>query len=248
MTDLDQVLSLPAGSWADTVTGMLADRLAGRPDLVVCLPTGSTPRPIYDRLPDALRARQVDLSAATIVALDEYVGLPSDHLARCDVVLRTQLLDRLDVPPRRLVRLEVDALEPETAAAAFDEAIVAIGGLDLVLLGLGRNGHVAMNEPGSTADTSTRVVELAAATRDVAIGYGADPPPTHGLTMGLRQILAAREIWLLATGAGKAAILSRALTETPSAAVPASLLLDHPALHVIVDDAAWPMTAECRQG
>ena len=231
---------LPAAAWAEQVAGLLADRLAARPDLVVCLPTGSTPLPMYEALPGILRARSLSAAAATVVLLDEYVGLPAGHRARCDSMLRRGLLDHLDPGVARFITFEVDDLSPQAACTKVDAAVTAAGGLDLVVLGLGRNGHVGMNEPGSAPAATTRVVELAPSTRAAAIGYGVDPPPTYGVTLGMEGILAAREIWLLATGAPKAEILARVLDEPSSADVPASLLRGHPGLRIIVDDEAAP--------
>jgi glucosamine-6-phosphate deaminase len=228
----------PEAAWADHVAALLAERLTAQPDLVVCLPTGSTPLPIYDRLPAALRDRGASADDATVVALDEFLGLPAGHRTRCDEILHQRLVRRLGQPGPRFVAFDVDGLDPEAACAAFDRDVARLGGLDLVVLGLGRNGHVGMNEPGSATDAPTRVVALAPSTRAAAIGYGADPPPTHGVTLGMAAILAAREVWLLATGTEKASILRRTIGGPATTDIPASLLRGHPALRVIVDEAA----------
>ena len=233
---------LPASAWADHVAGLLADRLAARPDLVVCLPTGTTPLPVYEALPGILRARSLSAAAATVVLLDEYVGMAAGHRARCDSMLRRGLLDRLDPGVARFISFDVDDLSPQAACTKFDAAVSSAGGLNLVVLGLGRNGHIGMNEPGSAPDAPTRVVELTPSTRTAAIGYGVDPPPTHGVTLGMVGILAAREIWLLATGAAKAGILARVLDGPSTSDVPASLLRGHPGLRIIVDDEAAPVS------
>ncbi|MEX1172404.1 MAG: glucosamine-6-phosphate deaminase [Chloroflexota bacterium] len=230
-----------AAAWADHVAALLAERLAERPGLVVCLPTGATPLPVYARLPAAMAPLGATARRSTIVLLDEYLGLPAGHPARCDVVLRRELVDRL-APPPCMVAFGVDGRDPGAACAAFDEAIADAGGLDLVILGLGRNGHVGMNEPGAPADAPTRVVELAGSTREAARGYGVDPPPTHGVTLGMAGMLAAPEIWLLATGRTKATILEAAVDGPVTEDVPASLLRDHPGLRIIADDAAAPPT------
>lgn len=229
---------LPGASWADHVASLLADRLDARPGLVACLPTGSTPGPVYERLPGVLASRGVSAAAATVVLLDEYLGVPAGHLARCDSMLGRGLLDRLDPAAGRVITFDVDRLDGTAACAAFDGAVAAAGGLDLVVLGLGRNGHIGMNEPGSPANAPTRVVALAPSTREAARHYGVDPPPAHGVTLGMAGILASPEIWLLATGAHKADILAATLDGPPTADVPASLLRDHPGLRIIVDDAA----------
>lgn len=228
---------VPAEAFGPVVAARLADRLAARPALVVCLPTGRTPLPVYEHLPSAIAARGASAERATVVLLDEYLGLPPGHPARSDVVLRREVVERL-APAPRFVSFDVDGADPARACAAFDRAIAEAGGLDLVILGLGANGHVGMNEPGSPVGAPTRVVDLAASTREAAIGYGADPPPTRGLTLGMAGIAAAREVWLLATGSAKAGILARTLDGPMSDEVPASLLRSHPGLRVIVDDAA----------
>jgi glucosamine-6-phosphate deaminase len=230
---------IASASLAAALAARLADAIAASPSLVLCLPTGSTPLPIYDRLPTALDERGVSAAGITVVALDEYLGLPAGHPARCDVVLRRRLLDRLVPPVAAFVPFGVDDAAPAAAGAALDAAVADHGGLDLVVLGLGANGHVGMNEPGTARDAPTRVVALAQSTREAAIAYGADPPPTHGLTLGMATILAAREIWLLATGARKASILAATVDGPVTPDVPASLLRGHPGLRVLVDtDAA----------
>ncbi len=229
---------LPADAWADHVARLLADRLAARPNLVVCLPTGSTTGPVYDALPGILRARSLSAAAVTVVLLDEYVGLAAGHQARCDSMLRRGLLDRLDPGVARFISFDVDDLSPQAASRKVDAAVSAAGGLDLVVLGLGRNGHIGMNEPGSAPDAPTRPVELTPATRDAAIGYGADPPPKQGVTLGIASILGAREVWLLATGSAKAEVLSRTLDGPVTTDVPASLLRGHPGLRIFVDHEA----------
>lgn len=229
---------VPSASFGEVVAARLADRLTARPSLIVCLPTGSTPLPVYEALPGVLARRNVSAAEATIVLLDEYLGLPAGHPARCDAVLRRTLLERLVPGPRAFVPFEVDGIEGAQACARVNAAIDAVGGLDLVVLGLGANGHVGMNEPGSEPDSATRVVELAASTREAARGYGADTPPTHGVTLGLATIRAAREIWLLARGGHKAAIVARTVGGPVTSNVPASLLRGHHGLLVMADEAA----------
>ncbi len=227
---------LPTDRWAARVAAELAARLADPAGQRICLPTGGTPAPIYLMVPAALAELGADAGTATVVLLDEYVGLAPDDPARCDRMLRTQLIDRLDPPPR-FVPIPVDDRSPEEAAAALDaEAAV---GLDLVVLGLGRNGHVGMNEPGSAADAPTRAAPIEPGTLRTAVeDYGAVGRPAGGITLGLRRILEAREVWLLVSGAAKAEILARVLNGRIGPEVPATYLRQHPALRVIVDEAA----------
>jgi glucosamine-6-phosphate deaminase len=199
--------------------------------LRLCLPTGKTPIPAYG----AFAAARGRLDAATVFLLDEFV-LPDGHPARCDVMLQTGLLDLLQAPPRTLHRLDVAgdlAAECERYAA-----LVADGGLDLTLLGLGGNGHIGLNEPGTSSDSPTRVVDLHPQTVQHAAQYGGVAAPQHGVTLGMAAILASQEIWLLVTGRHKAEILSRAVTGPMGSDVPATFLRNHPNVWVLTDEDA----------
>jgi glucosamine-6-phosphate deaminase len=227
---------LPTAEWAAAVGAELAERLSSRPDLRICLPTGETPAPLYAELVAAEAEGRVSFGAATLVLLDEWVGLPPGDPARCDVSLRAALLERLRTPPAAYIPIDVDGPDPEAAAARHD---AAAAGLDLALVGLGMNGHVGLNEPGSGPDAPTRLARVAASTRDAAVSrYGASLPPTAGITIGVARLLAADEVWLLVTGERKAEILRRVLEEPEGPDRPASWLRRHPRLTVFADEPA----------
>ena len=199
----------------------------------ISVPTGRTPQPWYDELV----RRQADLSHIELFLLDEFGDIPPDHPARCERMLRRDLIDRIANPPHLQV-MKVDAVDLGSELDAYD-ASVRRGGLDLVVLGLGANGHVALNEPGSERDSPTRRVHLAETTRAAAGGYGTGlPPPKWGVTLGMQPILAAGEIWLLVTGSSKAAILREATEGDIGPAVPASLLRTHSNAIALVDEPA----------
>jgi glucosamine-6-phosphate deaminase len=226
---------LPAGAWAAAVAEAFTDRLRAEPRLRVCLPTGDTPSPLYDELVARELRGDVSFAQATVVLLDEWADLPPGDPARCDVRLRRELLDRL-APPPRFVAIDVDGSDDDAAARAHD---AAARDLDLAVLGLGMNGHVGFNEPGSRPDDPTRLVRLARSSREAAMArYGAARMPTGGITVGLARLLEAREAWLLVTGGRKAAILRRALREPEGPDCPASYLRRHPRLTVFADEPA----------
>ena len=227
---------LAAGDWAGRVAGVLAARLAARPALRVCLPTGDTPVPVYDALVALAVGGACSFAGATVVLLDEWIGLAPGDPARCDTRIRAQLIDRLPVPPAALQVIDADDPSPEAAAARHDEAA---RNLDLVVLGLGANGHVGFNEPGSMPDSPTRMLPLTGASREAARArYRSPSVPTAGITVGMDRILAAREVWLLVTGERKAAVLSRAFREPEGPDCPASFLRRHPRLTLFADEAA----------
>lgn len=226
-----EVEVFPTDEWGATVAARLAAR-AAQPGLRLCLPTGNTPRPAYA----ALATHPAALSETEVFLLDEFV-LPPGHPARCDSMLRRDLLDLLDAAPAALHCLEVAAADREAETARYD-ALVRNGGLDLTLLGLGMNGHLGLNEPGSTADAPTRFVRLSEATMRSAAAYGGDATPEWGATLGLATVLASREIWLLVTGTHKAEILQRAVTGPIGPDLPATYLRQHPNAVVLADAAA----------
>lgn len=220
----------PAAEWADAVAAELTDRLHAQPRLRLCLPTGETPAPLYASLSQSTDA---DLwSQATVVVLDDYVGLAPDDPASAGPRLRREVIDRV----RPAAFIEVDhSGDLDVAVRRLDEAAQW---LDLAIVGLGLNGHIGFNEPGSTADSPTRLVDLESRSRAAAEGYGAAGSPERGITIGLGRLLEAGELWLLVTGARKAEVLRAALEGPETPEVPASYLRRHPNGRVFADEAA----------
>lgn len=224
------------GDWAGAVARAMAGRLRDAPAMRICLPTGSTPPPLYRELVAAAERGELSFADAELVLLDEYVGLAPDDPARCDAQIRADLVDPLPVGPKAFHAIRVDELPADEAAAALDA--LAARGLHLALVGLGRNGHVGFNEPGSTADSPTRVVQLTHESIEASAGYGARGRPTQGVTLGLSRLLEAEELWLLVTGAHKASVLRASLQGPETPDVPASYLRRHPRLVVWADEEA----------
>lgn len=205
--------------------------MVAHPEGRLCLPTGDTPRPVYARV-----AQSTDFSRATVFLLDEF-ALPPGNTARCDEMIRRDFLDLLPDQPTMVHRLDADASDLREECARI-ECLVDDGGLDLTILGLGTNGHLGLNEPGSTATSPTRVVEIAASTATGAFRYGTATSPKRGMTLGLRPLLDSREIWLLVTGSHKADILEQVMTGPIDPSLPASFLREHPNVTVFADRAA----------
>lgn len=207
--------------------------LQDRPDVRLGLAAGRTFEPVYD----ALAETQHDMSQALAVQLDEYVGLDAEHPACFRSFLARTLFDRLSRPPRSLL-LDGAAPDPMGEIARHAAAIQDAGGIDLQLLGLGLNGHLAFNEPGTPPTRGADVVALEPSTQAAARAAGLDPAPTHGLTLGLADILAAGSVLLVVLGWHKAEILRRALKEPPSLDCPASWLTRHADVTVVADAGA----------
>lgn len=212
----------------------LAAQLRGKPDSVLGLATGNSMVGVYRALVDMHRNEGLSFARATSFNLDEYCGLPDGHPSSFASYMQEHLLAHADMP-RNSAHL------PDENSCAEYEAAIAKEGIDLQILGIGRNGHIGFNEPGAPVTSRTRVVELAAATRaanqrDFPDG---EAVPTHAVTMGIATILSARSILLLATGEAKADALARALEGPITPDNPASFLRLHSDVTVISDrDAA----------
>jgi glucosamine-6-phosphate deaminase len=197
--------------------------------------------PIYDRLAAAVARRDVSLARATIFLLDEFGGVAPSDPGRCDSMLRRGLLDRVDLPPAQFHGFDLTG-DVDRECASFEAAVGE--GCDISLLGIGGNGHIGMNEPGSPPESVTRRVILAADTVTASARYFGRQHdlPTWGVTMGVGTILRSREIWVLATGAGKAAIVNRTLRGPVADAIPASLLRTHANTILFADEEAASMS------
>ncbi len=220
---------------SDAAAGMVASAIRRRPSAVIGLPTGRTPLGVYRRL-TALCRQGLDTSCLTAVALDDYLGVGPDDPVSLFGWLRRVALTPLGIADSHILRLPAEAVEPQIACAAFDKQLQHFGGFDLVMLGLGWNGHVAFNEPGSPPTSRTRIVALQPGTIERNVGYwrGNHIVPSYGMTIGMVSILRAQRILLLVSGVGKARILAAALRGPISRAVPASVLR-HGNLTVIAD-------------
>jgi glucosamine-6-phosphate deaminase len=211
------------------------------PTAVLGLATGSSPLPIYDELAVRCDAGRVSFRQARGFTLDEYVGLPADHPQRYRHVIDTAFVTRVDFPPGAVQGPDGLAADIPAACAAYEAAIADAGGVDLQILGIGTDGHIGFNEPGSSLASRTRIKTLTRQTRvDNARFFGDDVEsvPTHCLTQGLATIMAARHVILVATGRGKAEAVHHLVEGPVSAMWPASILQHHPHVTVLLDDAA----------
>jgi glucosamine-6-phosphate deaminase len=221
---------------------MLAATVREKPDARVILPAGKTPLLLYAEILRRAKAGELDLARARFIQLDEYVGCgPKDPRS-----FRSLLACHLLQPLAELGRnrdhdrlIDGAAKDPRAEIERHGARFLQEGGADLCFLGLGRNGHVAFNEPGTERDQRAHEVPLAPQTRVTAeADFGRGKAPEFGITLGLHEIRASRRIVLLVTGATKAAILAALFDEPPAPTRPASLLLDQPDLVILADRAA----------
>lgn len=214
----------------------IATLVASKADAVLGLATGSTPLSSYR----ALAARGLDLSRVRGFALDEYVGLPEGHPESYRAVIAAEVVVPLGLNPA-LVSVPGDGSHGlEGAGAIYDAAIAAAGGVDLQILGIGANGHVGFNEPGSSLASPTRVKALTQQTRSDNARFfdSIDDVPRHCITQGLGTILRARHLVLLAFGERKAEAVAAAVEGPVSTSMPGSIIQLHPHVTVLLDEAA----------
>lgn len=208
---------------------------------VLGLATGRTMEPLWNCLAARHAAGRLSFGRVWAFALDEYCGLPLGHPGRMRSELERGLLAHIDLPPEQLRLPDVDSEGGvEARSDAHERAIRAAGGIDLQLLGVGSNGHVAFNEPGSSPDSRTRRVHLASATREAASArFGSlEAVPRAALTAGIATIREARVLRILAFGATKAEAVRAAVSGTCDPSRPVTLLTGHADARLHADDAA----------
>lgn len=211
-----------------------------RPDSLCVLPTGRTPEGLFGLLHEAHGRGDADLSRLRFVVLDEYLGITAGDRRSLHQWLQRALLDGLGISPSRVLAFDPSAADTDTECTRVEAAIGEWGGIDLAIVGLGPNGHVGFNEPGSARESRTRRIVL---TEESVIsnaaywGTEADVP-LYALTLGMATLLEARQLVLMVSGQTKARILAAALEGEVTPDIPASLLRDHPDFTVIADRAA----------
>ena len=217
---------------------LVCETLGSKPDAALLLPAGATPIPLYAELRRRHAAGEIDLAAARAFQLDELVGVAPSDPRSFHAFLRQHYADPLpDAAPVHL--LTGDAPDPAAEIHRHTATLERQGGADVAVLGIGTNGHIAFNEPGSDADAPARVVTLAEGTRAALRKHFADDAlPSRGITLGVREILRARHILLLATGGSKAEVVRDLVRGGATPDLPASLLGEHPDFLVLCDEEA----------
>lgn len=219
---------------------IIAAQVTLKPDCVLGLATGSTPIGAYAQL--VKWYQQGDLSFAQVKSanLDEYRGLAPDHDQSYRYFMQHNLFDHVDIKPENTYVPNGMAADPGAECSRYDQVIQDLGGVDLQLLGMGHNGHIGFNEPADAFSTGTHQVTLTESTRDANKRFFAsiDEVPTHARTMGTREILQARRVLMVASGANKAQAIKDAFFGPVTPQVPASILQYHPDFTLVADEAA----------
>ena len=211
-----------------------------KPNAVLGLATGSTPIPTYKKMAELYTSGAVDYSGITTFNLDEYVGLGHDHEQSYYYFMHENLFSHINVPEERIHVLSGTAPDSEKECADYEKMIDAAGGIDLQILGIGRNGHIAFNEPADAFAPVTHVVQLTDSTIEANKRFfsSADEVPRKALTMGIGSIMKARAIIIIATGSDKAEAVKAMIKGPITPECPASVLQMHPNVVVMLDEGA----------
>ena len=213
----------------------MLDCVTRKPDAVLCLATGHSPRGAYRAFVRSALEQGLDLSQVLFVKLDEWIGLPPEDPATCEYFLRQEILDPLHIAPQAYLAFQSDTSDPYAECKRIAAELERRGPIDLVILGVGKNGHIGLNEPAEDLQSEPHVASLTPSTRDHPMLLAAARPVTEGMTLGVGDIFAAEKVVLLITGGGKGEALDAFRAQTPSTLCPVTLLRLHPNLLAISD-------------
>jgi len=230
-----------ANAVARRLAARVADALRANPSLVLGLPTGRTPLLLYEELVRLAKDGKADFAAATTFNLDEFIGIPATHPGSYRSFMQRHLFDHVNIDPSRINFLDGSAPDAEAEGCRYEKAIEKAGGIDLLILGIGTNGHVGFNEPSRGLAARTHRVTLKPETRrSNAALFGGDPEavPAEALSMGMGTIFDARSVVLVATGERKAPCVEQLVSGPITTELPASFLQLHANVEIMLDKAA----------
>jgi len=222
---------------SEIATRIVAKTVREKPHAVLGFATGNTPLDLYDRLARMYEEGELDFGGVTSFTLDEYVGIQSDHPASFRVYMHNSLFNRINIPAERVHMLDGMTTDIPAYCRKYEAAIRTAGGIDVQILGIGKNGHIGFNEPSSSLASRTRIKSLTEQTRhDLIPEFGdLDKVPRHVITMGLGTIMESKMGLLLAFGSSKAKAVAKAVEGPVTAMVPASILQMHPKAVFVLD-------------
>jgi galactosamine-6-phosphate isomerase len=206
---------------------------------VMCAASGDSPAGLYNEIVQRVKTNQIDTSNWYFVGLDEWAGMNGQDQGSCRYHLNEQFFHPLKIPDERICFFDGRADDLEIECQRAENFIVSNGGMDVAILGLGMNGHIGMNEPGTPAAMRSHVADLAETTKLVGQKYFKEPHQlTRGITLGISTLMEARHIILIVNGQHKAEITKKIIEEESSEQLPASLLRKHPAYKIFLDAGA----------
>jgi len=206
---------------------------------LICPTSGSTPYALYKAMVRQIKEQHIDYSNWRFVGLDEWAGMDGQDKGSCRQTMNRDLFEPLGIKEANISFFDGRAADLEGECKRVEEFIKRHGGITVAVVGLGMNGHIGMNEPGTPASVHSHVAEIAKETQQIGQKYFDEPKTiTHGLTLGLGTLLEAKHLFLMVNGEKKAPIVKRIVEATPSEELPATLLRTHPDFRIYLDEAA----------
>lgn len=226
-------------SMSRATADLIAAYIRKKPQSLICLASGHSPLGVFQCMVDDVKSGKLNLDRCTFVSLDEWVGIPATQKGSCREMMDKDLFFPLAIKERQIVFFDGMAADLQAEADKVNKLIDANGGLDIMLVGVGMNGHIAMNEPGTSFDSVAHISTLAEETKTVGQKYfDTATQLTQGITLGLKHFRDARLPILVANGEKKASIVSRILSSSPSESLPASVVQLIDQCMVMLDEAA----------
>ena len=210
-----------------------------KPDALICIAAGHTPELTCDLIAQIAKKENIDFSHCFFVSLDEWVGIPPENEGSCQYFLKNFLFNPLHISAKNIHVFNSMADDMRKECTDMDNFISQHGGIDLILVGVGRNGHIGFNEPGMIFEEYSHVIELDETTQTVGQKYFREQTKlTHGITLGLQHLIEARKAVLIASGEKKAEVMKEAIEGEISIMMPASIMRKHANGEIILDKAA----------
>lgn len=224
---------------SDHAANMILSLVRQKPNAVICLASGDTPRLTCALLAEKASRDKVDFTRCTFIGLDEWVGVPPENDGSCQYFFRNSLFKPLQIADSQIHLFDAMSTDLGQECRKMDEVIFANGGIDLIIVGVGMNGHIGFNEPGVSADLYSHVIDLEEETRTVGQKYFREAMTlAQGITLGLKHFMQARCAIVMANGAKKAGVILKAIEGEITMSMPASIIRNHSNGHLMLDEAA----------
>ncbi len=228
---------------SDFASSAIIDQVRQKPDSVICVASGDTPKLAYQKTVEKAKTQQISFSEVHFIGFDEWAGISPENHGSCSLFLREIIFSPLGISEDHIHLFDAMASDLDKECKIMDDFIYKIGKIDLMVVGIGMNGHVGFNEPGTSPTSKSHVVELEETTKSVGQKYFKESQVlTKGITLGLQHLLDAKQVILMANGIHKADIIRKTFQNEISVEVPASIIRNHKDSLVLLDEAASSLT------
>ncbi len=226
-------------SLSESVATEVVALINSKPEAVICFASGETPRLACRKLVEKIRNEKTDISRCSFIGLDEWVGIPPENEGSCHYFFKHELIEPLSIPSQQFHLFDAMSDQLGEECLKMDRLIAEKNGIDLIIVGIGMNGHIGFNEPGVLFTNYSHVIDLDETTRTVGQKYfKTQQTLDKGITLGLQHLLDSRKAILMANGSKKAAVIKKTIEDQVTNDFPASIMQSHPYGFVMIDEEA----------